>query len=110
MSPPQPDRTGGGPDLGHSLPHLQAVRALDGRRLTAAERDQFRHARRFINGQSDWRLSAAGQVTVESQLRSIEHPELPQVTFHYVVAFDPLGVLDEPDPLLERLGLTWTSS
>jgi hypothetical protein len=94
-------------DLGHTLPRLDE-RFLDGNReLNAAARESVRHARRFVSESSDWPLAGAGQVTVEPRLVSREDPGLPQISLHYVLAFDADGVslLNECDALLRDFGL-----
>ncbi|MGW7597074.1 hypothetical protein [Streptomyces antimycoticus] len=92
-------------DLGHTYPVLDDF-VLDGnRKLTPEACDGIRQARRFLNNDSDWDLRSCGQFTIEPQLVSEENPELPQVTFHYVIDPSTGMVLDEPDAILEDFGL-----
>jgi hypothetical protein len=95
-------------DLGHSLPKLDRS-ALDGRReLDGTTIAALRNGRRFVSESADWALSREDQVTIEPQLVALGKPELPQVSFHYVVAMteERTVVLRECDALLDRFGLT----
>lgn len=73
-------------DLGHTLPGVKEYGGIPspgpwGRPY----RERIRTARRFINGASDWEIEEGMQFTIEPQLRSLRDPELPQISFHYLV-------------------------
>lgn len=94
-------------DLGHSIPVVEldsSSRAT--RTLSASLRQQYSRARRFINKHDSWPLASAGQFTIEPQLRSRHSANLPQISFHYVVALHPqMAILDESDSIMQLTGM-----
>lgn len=94
-------------DLGHSMPLLSPEELVNTRVLTGSQQQRLRDARRFISTSADWALSEEHQVTIEPQLVSAHRADLPQVSFHYVVAATTVSpvVLRECDELLRRLDL-----
>lgn len=92
-------------DLGHTYPVPDEPGLDEDRRLKPTACDIIRKARRFLNDDSDWDLSANGQFTIEPQLVSSSDFNLPQVTFHYVI--DPVSgrLLNEQEGLLNEFGL-----
>ncbi|XVS64344.1 hypothetical protein ACQPYE_39915 [Actinosynnema sp. CA-299493] len=92
-------------DLGHTYPVVDEVELGANKQLVPVDQDRIRHARLFLNGDSDWSLDSCAQFTIEPQLIDVANPDLPQVTYHYVVIPGESSVLREQDSLLESLGL-----
>lgn len=74
-------------DLGHTFPALndKSEYRPEGRYLGKDQQEWIRQARQFVNGVSDWEFRDGLQFSVEPQLRSIHDPDLPQITFHYLL-------------------------
>jgi hypothetical protein len=68
-------------DLGHSLP---IAKASTTRELTTEQKQHLRSSRLFINDQGGWDLSGVQWFTIEPQLRSLNEPHLPQISYHFV--------------------------
>jgi hypothetical protein len=71
-------------DLGHSMPRAEHSTST---LLSADEKERIRKGRRFINGIDTWNLLGEKYFTIEPQLRSIEDPKLPQISFHFQCLF-----------------------
>lgn len=94
-------------DLGHSMPRLSPEELETTRLLNGDIRERLRGQRRFVSTSADWALADEHQVTIEPQLVAVGNPELPQVSFHYVVAAASSSVtlLRECDELLREFDL-----
>lgn len=92
--------------IGHGLPTISPEFFCNGRAITDKIIDKLCRSRLFINNIANWALESAGQITLEPQLMSLNNPDLPQVSFHYIVSFkNSLQVLTEPDGLLAQFSL-----
>lgn len=70
-------------DLGHTFPKLDNIQNKNS--LTKEDKQKISQARMFINENSKWNFTKELQFTIEPQLISIENPELPQISQHYLV-------------------------
>lgn len=69
-------------DLGHTFPRVDPNELSH--QMTDDQKNSIRRGRLFLNATSEWQLTEDLQFTIEPQLRSINHSELPQITFHYL--------------------------
>jgi hypothetical protein len=94
-------------DLGHSIPTMEIENLRATRLLSRSDQQRLREQRRFVSTSADWTLAEERQVTIEPQLVALGRPDLPQVSFHYVVATSsaPVTVLRECDALLREFQL-----
>lgn len=70
-------------DLGHTFPKLEERQIKDS--LTEEEKQKISKARKFINGNSNWRFTEEMEFTIEPQLVSTEDLKLPQISQHYLI-------------------------
>ena len=91
-------------NLGHTFPSLEGASKKDV--LSDEDKLCISKARMFVNDTGEWEFQDGLQFTVEPQLLSIEDPEMPQITQHYVVQAraDGFTVCNDIDEILSSFG------
>lgn len=92
-------------DLGHTFPRLEGIKDRD--ILTDEEKQTVSKARKFINENSSWEFEEGIQFTIEPQLISIQDPELPQISQHYLIQKREYKFLicNDIDELIKKYGM-----
>ncbi|MBR2671329.1 MAG: hypothetical protein IKE27_03940 [Oscillospiraceae bacterium] len=91
-------------NLGHTFPSLDG--ASEKESLSDEDKLIISKARKFVNDTGEWEFTDGLQFTVEPQLLSLEDPEMPQITQHYVVMAnrDGFTVCNDIDEILKAYG------
>lgn len=92
-------------NLGHTFPCLNE--APEGETLSEDEKNGISRARKFLNSSAEWGFENGLQFTVEPQLVSLDDPDLPKITQHYVVKAcgDDFIVCNDIDSMLRKYDL-----
>lgn len=92
-------------NLGHTFPSLAG--ANEKGQLSDEDRLNISLSRRFLNGEAEWGFDDSLQFTVEPQLISLDDPDMPKITQHYVVKCinGDFVVCNDIDGILSRYSL-----
>lgn len=86
-------------DLGHTFTKIDAKK--ENKILTREEINQLSKDRKFINETTSWKFTKGLQFTIEPQLVSIDNPNLPQISYHYLIKKEEdFMICDDIDSLL----------
>lgn len=90
-------------NIGHTLPVIELNNCKD---ISNEKRREISQARAFINGITSWTFDNT-QFTIEPQLMSAIDPELPQISYHYLMCKrdDGFHFCNDVDFLLKRFDL-----
>lgn len=92
-------------NLGHTFPCLSSPPEYGD--LSGIRKAEISGARRFLNASAQWRFENGMQFTVEPQLVSVDDPDMPKITQHYVVKVcgDDFIVCNDIDGMLRKYRL-----